>query len=264
MNTARWTANVCGEIAILLPVMESVENGGVSFAYRSIPSEASACSLSVWMASSLQFFMAMKTKKTVCKVALLLFGALALSLTSSSGITRSEVRAQGPVVTELKLTPHEKQLFATFGRRVKDYLEQRKAVAKKLPKLSKEATPEEIEAYQKAFVARLQAMRAGTKAGYIFRPQFTEYVRNTIKTEFPPRDKAEIKQTILEAENKAVPLKINYPYPESQELTQIPPTLLLKLPTLPKEVKFRFVRRHLLLVDTDNGLIVDYTLNALP
>ncbi len=85
-----------------------------------------------------------------------------------------------------------------------------------------------------------------------------------IKTEFPPRDKAEIKQTILEAENKGVPLKVNYPYPEQKELTQIPPTLLLKLPTLPKEVKFRFVGRHLLLVDTDNSMIVDYTLNALP
>ena len=41
-------------------------------------------------------------------------------------------------------------------------------------------------------------------------------------------------------------------------------TLLLKLPTLPKEVKFRFVKKHLLLVDSDNLLIVDYALNAMP
>jgi len=47
-------------------------------------------------------------------------------------------------------------------------------------------------------------------------------------------------------------------------VTQIPPTLLLKLPTLPKQVKYRFVGRHMLMVDSDNGLIVDYTLNALP
>jgi len=201
----------------------------------------------------------MKTKTRTSKVALMLFGVLVLAL-----MTGGEALAQKAVDTSLKLTPHEKQLFSAFDRNVKDYLKQRKAVAKKLPKLSKEAKPEEIESYQTSFVAGLQAMRAGTKAGYIFKPQFTEYVRNTIKTEFPPRDKAEIKQTILEAETKGVPLKINYPYPESKELTQIPPTLLLKLPTLPKEVKFRFVGRHLLLVDTDNGIIVDYTLNALP
>lgn len=189
------------------------------------------------------------------------FAALVLSLAASSF---GDVRAQKPIDTTPPLTPQEKRLFADFNKRVKDYLVQRKAVAKKLPGLSKEATPAEIEAYQKNFVERLRAMRSGTKPGYIFIPGFTTYVRRTIQTEFPPKDKAEIKQTVLEAENKAVPLKINYPYPESQELTEMPPTLLLKLPTLPKEVKFRFVRRHLLLVDSDNGLIVDYTMNAMP
>jgi ABC-type transporter MlaC component len=216
------------------------------------------------LASCLQFSKTMKTKIRTPKVALMLFAALAFALTMSTGLPGAEVLAQKAVDTELKLTPQEKKLFSTFNRHVNDYLKQRKSAAKKLPKLSKEAKPEEIEAYQKSFVSRLQAMRAGTKAGYIFKPQFTEYVRNTIKTEFPPRDKAEIKQTILEADTKGVPLKINYPFPEAKELTQIPPTLLLKLPTLPNEVKFRFVGRHLLLVDTDNGIIVDYTLNALP
>ena len=203
----------------------------------------------------------MNTTKSIYKIVMLWFAALVLSLAASSF---GEVRAQKPINTKPVLTAQEKKLFATFDRRVKDYLTQRKAVAKKLPSLSKEATPAEIEAYQKNFVERLRAMRAGTKPGYIFIPAFSTYVRQTIKTEFPPKDKAEIKQTILEAENKAVPLKINYPYPESQELTEMPPTLLLKLPTLPKEVKFRFVKRHLLLVDSDHGLIVDYTMNALP
>lgn len=163
-----------------------------------------------------------------------------------------------------QLTKAEKQMISAFNRHVKDYLKQRQAVAKKLPKLAKEATPAEIEAYQKSFVEALRATRAGTKPGYIYTPEFATFVRKIIQTEFPPRDKAEIKQTILEAETKGVPLKVNYPFPESKELTQIPPTLLLKLPALPKEVKYRFVGRHLLLVDTDNALIVDYTLNALP
>jgi hypothetical protein len=44
----------------------------------------------------------------------------------------------------------------------------------------------------------------------------------------------------------------------------MPPTLLLKLPQLPKQVRYRFVNRHMLLVDRENGLIVDYMLNALP
>ena len=172
--------------------------------------------------------------------------------------------AQTSTTAPPQLSPQEKQLIAAFERHVKDYLKQRDQVRKKLKPLSKDATPEEIDAYQKSFVRELQAMRAGTKQGYIYSPEFTEYVRTLIRTEFPAKDKAEIKQAILEAENKGVPLKINYPYPESKELSQVPPTLLMKLPQLPKEVKYRFVGRNMLLVDSDNSMIVDYTINALP
>lgn len=158
----------------------------------------------------------------------------------------------------------EKHLIADFNRHVKDYLKQRETVKAKLPPLSKDATPEQIEAYQKSFVEALRAMRAGTQQGYIFNKEFASYLRPMIKTQFPPREKAQIRAAILEADTKGVPLKVNYPYPETKELTQIPPTLLMKLPVLPKEVKYRYVGRHMLLVDTDNGLIVDYMLDALP
>jgi hypothetical protein len=207
----------------------------------------------------------MKTKLNITRLALFVVGATALCLLSPPVALAASPLSQGPAkIAPPKLTENQEQMIAAFNRHVKDYLEQRRAVAKKLPKLSKEATPQQIETYQRSFVEALRAMRAGTKPGYIFTPGFGEYVRTIIKTEFPPRDRAEIKETILEADTKGVPLKVNYPYPETKELTEIPPTLLLKLPTLPKEVKYRFVGRHLLLVDTDNNLIVDYTLNALP
>lgn len=206
----------------------------------------------------------MRIKQSITKTAFPFAGAvLVLAFLPMSLIAGIGVRAQKPTDPPVLSAP-QKQMIAAFNRHVKDYLNQRQRVKKKLPSLSKDSTPEQIEAYQKSFVEALRAMRVGTKAGYIFKPAFAEYVRTIIKTEFPPSDRAEIKQTILEADTKGVPLKVNYPYPESKELSQVPPTLLLKLPLLPKEVKYRFVGRHLLLVDTDNSLIVDYTLNALP
>lgn len=161
-------------------------------------------------------------------------------------------------------TQHEKMLLKAFNRSLKQYLQLREQVRKRLPPLSKDSTPEQITAYQKQFVDALRAARAYAKPGYMFSPAVANYIRTTIKTEFKGSDRAEIRETILDADTKGVPLRVNYPYPETKELTQIPPTLLLKLPELPKEVKYRFVGRNLLLVDTDNGLIVDYMLNALP
>lgn len=217
------------------------------------------------MASVLQFLQTMRINKIIKTLAYVVVCAFAVSMAS----TPTTLLAAGPLTRQAvtaarKLSPNDKRVVDTFNRHVKDYLKQRDRVRKKLIPLSKEAKPEEIEAYQKSFVEGLRAMRAGTKQGYIFMPDFAEYVRTIIKVEFPARDKAEMKETILDADTKGVPLKVNYPYPETKEMAQTPATLLLKLPQLPKELKYRFVGRHMLLVDTDNNLIVDYMLNALP
>lgn len=204
----------------------------------------------------------MKINQTQLCVA---FAGLALALMPVAATAGDSVgNLAGRQDNQTVVTEQEKQMLAAFDRHVKDYLKQREKAKAKLQPLSKDATPEQIDAYQKKFIESLRAMRAGTKPGYIFNPQTATYFRTIIKTEVPPRDKREIRQTILEADTKGVPLKVNYPYPETKELTQIPPTLLLKLPQLPKEVKYRYVGRHLLLVDTDNTLIVDYMLDALP
>jgi hypothetical protein len=38
----------------------------------------------------------------------------------------------------------------------------------------------------------------------------------------------------------------------------------LKLPQLPKQIRYRFVGTNMLLVDRENGLIIDFMTNALP
>jgi hypothetical protein len=59
-------------------------------------------------------------------------------------------------------------------------------------------------------------------------------------------------------------LRVNYPYPEVNEQLEMPPNLLLRLPQLPKQIRYRFVGRNMLLVDRENGLILDYMTEAIP
>ena len=141
----------------------------------------------------------------------------------------------------------------------------REALEEKMPKLSKEAKPEEIETHKKQFQERVRTARTGAKRGDVFTPEATTLIRAMIKDEFKGRERVELRNTVLkESDTKAVPLRVNYPYPESQELLEMPPTLLLRLPQLPKQLRFRFVGHNLLLVDRENALIVDYMTNALP
>ena len=163
------------------------------------------------------------------------------------------------------LSSSEKQIAETFEKRAKDYAKMRERLEEQLPKLSKEAKPEEIETHKKQFQERVRAARTGAQQGDVFTPEASTYIRAIIKDEFKGKDKIEFRDTVLrEAENKTVPLRVNYPYPESQELLEMPATLLMRLPQLPKQLRYRFVRSNLLLVDRENGLIVDYMTNALP
>lgn len=141
----------------------------------------------------------------------------------------------------------------------------REALEEQMPKLSKEAKPEEIQIHKKQFQERVRAARAGAKQGDVFTPEAAILIRKMIKDEFKGKERVELRDTVLkESDTKAVPLRVNYPYPESQELLEMPPTLLLRLPQLPKQLRFRFVSHSLLIVDRENGLIVDYMTNALP
>jgi len=133
-----------------------------------------------------------------------------------------------------------------------------------MPKLSKESTPEQIQAHKTAFEAKVKAARAGAKPGQMFTRDIAALLRAMIRDEFKGAERSELRETVAEADTKGVPLRINYTYPETKELVEMPPTLLLKLPQLPKQVRYRFVNRNMLLVDRENSVIIDYMRDAIP
>jgi hypothetical protein len=161
-------------------------------------------------------------------------------------------------------TPNKK-LAEAFEKRVKNYVKLREGIEEKMPKLSTEAKPEEIEVHKKRFQDSVRAARSDAKPGDVFTPDAVAMIRAIIKEEFKGRDRVELRKTVLvESEVKTLPLRVNYPYPEVKEQLEMPPTLLLKLPPLPKQIRYRFVGRNMLLVDRENGLIIDFMTNAVP
>jgi len=175
-------------------------------------------------------------------------------------VVKQIAAAEEPVIS-----PADKETIKRFEERVKQYVSLRSSLKAKAPKLSKDSTPEQIQAAETALVAALRTGRAGAKPGDIFTPDIAQYIRTTLKREFKPDEKREIRKVVLDKEtNIPVTLKVNYPYPDPKEFVEMPATLLLKLPQLPKEVKYRYVNRNLILIDTDNNLIVDYMIDALP
>lgn len=194
-------------------------------------------------------------KRTVFAAA----SALALCLLFATFVSGQE--PQSPAASA---APPPNPVAAAFEARVREYVDLREGIEDKMEKLPKDATAEQINDHKTAFQAAVRQARSGALPGQLFTREAAAYVRRVIAAEVKGRERAELRKTVAEAETKGVPLRINYPYPESKELLDMPATLLLKLPTLPKQVKYRFVGRNLLLVDRENGLIIDYMTKALP
>ena len=172
--------------------------------------------------------------------------------------------AQQGKTSQAAPSAQHKQALATFDKHVKDYVKLREGLEGKMPKLPDKSTPERIEAHKNAFEDSVRAARAGAKHGDIFSPQISEYIRAIIRNEFKGKDRLELRKMVYEADTKGVPLRVNYTYPDNKELIEMPPTLLLRLPQLPKQMRYRFVNQNMLLVDRENGLIIDYMVNAIP
>lgn len=151
-----------------------------------------------------------------------------------------------------------------FEDRIGRYTSRRENLERELPPLAKRATAEEIVAHKNALLKKVLADRRGAVRGDIFTPAAERMIRAIIVRHYPGRTRMELKKELSEAETKGVPVRVNGVYPETAELVEMPPTLLLVLPQLPEHVRYRFVGTSLLIVDRDSHLIVDYMANALP
>lgn len=181
-------------------------------------------------------------------------GIAALFITCSMGLAAQNV----------PLTSDDKKILADLEKRAKRYVELRERLRRQLPKVSKDATAAEIAEQKTALQRSVQAARVNAVKGNMFSQSAEAVVRSMIKKEFKGYEGAEIRQTVLEADTKGIPLKVNIAYPVSKELIEMSPALLLALPQLPKELRYRYIGRSLVILDRDNALILDFMRDALP
>ena len=161
-------------------------------------------------------------------------------------------------------SPAEKAAIQNFENQVKDYIKLRNKVRENAPKLSKDSTPEQINTYRTTLEEALRNARKGARRGDFFTPGIASFIRRTLKNEFQGRDRKEIRDIAFETELQGVVLRVNYPYAQSAELSEMPATLLAKLPQLPNELRYRFVGSNLILVDRESNLIIDFMPDAVP
>lgn len=149
-----------------------------------------------------------------------------------------------------------------FEARVKNYLDLRKNEAGSAPQPTNSA--EKLAGNQRQAAAKIQAKRPAAQ-GDIFTPEIAAYIRHQIAATLAGPEGAKIRASLRHAEPvDGVKLTVNEVYPQGLPLQSTPPTLLLNLPRLPKELEYRIVGRSLVLHDIVPNLVVDFVPDAIP
>lgn len=147
---------------------------------------------------------------------------------------------------------------ADFDKRVNDYLKLRHQAQTGLAAPKNTTSSQKITGYQRELAAKIRELRPQAKQGDIFTPEVTELFHRLISQSLNGPDSTKIRKSYQRAEPiHGVRLDVNQSYPDGLPLQSMPPSLLLNLPRLPKELEYRFVGHELVLRDIAANLIVD-------
>ena len=165
------------------------------------------------------------------------------------------------------LSPEDARALATMNDRLREYVDVHLKLERSLPKLPKEATPQQIDKNQRALEKLVRETRTNAKRGDLFTAEAQPVIKRLLATVFGGPDGKQLKASIMD-ENPVDPvqlkLSVNGRYPDTVPLTTIPPQVLQTLPKLHEDLEYRFVGDWLILLDVHAHVIADYIDNALP
>ena len=174
------------------------------------------------------------------------------------------VAAQGQTAAQPPASARQDDaIVKDFEARVANYMRFRKKEAGTSPKPT--ASSAKLAEHRDQMEQSVRAAREDAKQGDIFADPIAQYFRRQIASTLRGDQGRKIRESLRHAEPvRGIPLRVNGPYPEGVALQSTPPSLLLNLPPLPKELQYRIVGHDLVLLDTAPNTIVDFIPNVLP
>ena len=195
-----------------------------------------------------------------------LFGLLTGIAAAQAPATAPVPRSDQGVATRQAQTPNanpQATALAEFQQRLQAYVALRTQMSQKLKPLASTADSAELTARQDTLAAAIREARKDAKPGDIIPTRVAGQIRNTIADDFRRRT-PDAKRAVFEEVPDGVRPVVNRTMPDNVALATVPPLLLNNLPRLPDNLQYRFMDRHVVLMDGDTRIIVDYILNVLP
>jgi hypothetical protein len=212
---------------------------------------------------------------TIMQARALLFCLGLFELLAAAGCSRNPKPSLVPPQT----VDMEAHVLKKFEQEIREYVDDRKKLTKGTT-VSGQSSPEELAAFQKNLTESTVRHRRGEKQGNIFKPSVEAAIRHILAREFAGPDGPALISAIKQGNpsvegnpspqdpskevKQSVVVAVNAVYNDAAPFSSVPAKLLLNLPLLPEEVRYRFVGRTLILRDTEANVILDFIRDVVP
>jgi hypothetical protein len=115
-------------------------------------------------------------------------------------------------------------------------------------------------ATRQALAERIRTARAKAKPGDLLTPALSLEIKKSLRRELDEHTW----KVIMDDNPGELPSQVNDVYREGMPLSTMPPNILAPLPRLAAGIEYRFVERHLVLLDTRAMVILDRIPYAIP
>ena len=159
--------------------------------------------------------------------------------------------------------PRDRRLIADFQGRVRAYAALRDRLARGMPRPT-DAT--QTAEYERQLRQKITAARRGAKVGDFFSTEIQEVFKRLLTTSSADIMALQFADDDAEPEESQTSqppeVEVNERYPEGAPRPRVPVAVLLRLPSLPPDVQYRFIGRDLLLHDVRGDVVLDVMRNA--
>jgi hypothetical protein len=196
----------------------------------------------------------MKSRRLFGVLTAAVLGACAHPSVVPATVPAAAARSQGSLDAEL---------VSDFERRAARYM-------RLYDRIQEQGTPQkqrgdigENLVSQQAMAMRIRSARYQARPGDLFTPAIALALRRALDPEIRGPAARRVRELIREDAPATFVLVVNGSFPKGEPRSTMPGNLLRVLPQLPNGLEYRIVDTHLVLLDLDADIVVDYMLDIM-
>jgi hypothetical protein len=157
----------------------------------------------------------------------------------------------------------DKELVSDFRRRVDDYMKLQERLQRQGTRQKPREDVGENLVSETALAMRIRFARHDARPGDLFTPPIAMALRRALDPQLRGLAALRTRESIREDAPEVFVLVVNGDYPAGAPRSTMPGNVLKILPPLPAGLEYRIVDTHLILMDLDANIVVDYVLDVM-